>query len=170
MRKHGKGKISRLGLLFALGGAAALTLAGCKANEPAGGAEPGKAAVKAEMITPSSVSTVLGKASAEQSGLFDLTKGDTEYWIDYHFYTPEAKDIDDDIGLDMAPKIEALYKKFKTLDRVHFVIVAFHAGSSVEWKPYCSFVITRKLINETDWANFLAPNFFRIVLELIYAD
>jgi len=163
-------KTSRVLLLLVLGGAVAMTLAGCKANEPAGASEPGKPGVKPEMITPAAVAEVLGKASAEKSGVFDLIKGDTEYWIDYHFYTPEATDIDDDIGMDLAPKIQALYKNFKSIDRIHFVIIVFHAGMSVEWKPYCSFVTTRKLINETDWANFLAPNFFRIVLELAYAD
>jgi hypothetical protein len=156
-------------LILVVGGAAVGMLAGCKTNE-SGAPASGKTSVQAEPISQAAISEVLGKASAENSGIFDLIKGDTEYWIDYHFYTPEAKDIDDDIGMDIAPKIQALYKKFKTLDRVHFVIIVYHAGLSVEWTPYCSFVTTRKMINETDWANFLAPNFFRIVQELAYAD
>jgi hypothetical protein len=163
-------KILKLVFSIVLGGAIALTLSACKTNEPAGAPASGKSAVQAETINLATVSEILGKAAAENSGVFDLTKGDTEYWVDYHFYTPEAKDIDDDIGVDLAPKLQALYKKFKTIDRIHFVIVVFHAGSSVEWKPYCSFVLTRKLIDETDWANLLAANFFRIVQDLVYAD
>jgi hypothetical protein len=159
-------------LLFpiVLGAAIVLSGAACKTNEPAGTPAPGKPGVQAEAINLTTVSEVLGKATAENSGVFDLTKGDTEYWLDYHFYTPEAKDIDDDIGMDLAPKIQALYKKYKTLDRIQFIIIVFHTGSSVEWTPYCSFVMTRKVINETDWAKLLAPNFFQAVLELKYVE
>ena len=162
-------KISKLVFAVALSGAVALMLAGCKANEPAGAPASEKPAVAAEAIDIAAVSEVLGKAQAENSGVFDLVKGDTEYWVVYHFYTPEAKDIDDDIGMDMAPKIQALFNKYKTLDRVHFVVHVFHAGSSTEWAPYCSFVLTRKVINETDWTKLLAVDFFKAVLELKYA-
>jgi hypothetical protein len=148
----------------------AFVLAACKSNEPAGTATAEKAGTPGETINLATVSDILGKGHDEYSGVFDLAKGDTEYWIVYHFYTPEAKDIDDDIGVDLAPKIQSLYKKFKTIDRIQFTIHAFHAGSSLEWKPYCSFILTRKIINETNWTNLLATEFFKVVQDLHYAE
>jgi hypothetical protein len=161
----------RLAFAAVLGGAIVLGLGACNANEPAGTPEAQKPAAAApELVDTASVAEVLGKADAENSGVFDVVRGDTEYWIVYHFYTPEAKDIDDDIGIDIAPKIQALYQKFKSLDRVHFVVDVFHAGLSVDWAPYCSFVTTRKIIDETDWTNFLAADFFKAVLELNHVE
>jgi hypothetical protein len=159
-------RVSRIVFAVVMSGAAALMLAACKGNGPAAPAGSEISAVQEETTDQAAFSEILGKAGAEKSGIFDLVRGDTEFWLVYQFYTPEAKDIDDDIGMDLGPKIQALYKKFKTLDRIHFVVDVFYAGSSVDWKPYCSFVMTRKVFNETDWANLLSGELFRVVLEL----
>ena len=121
-----------------------------------------------EEISVQSLATVLGKAEAEHSGIFDLTKGNDELWIIYHFYTPEMSDIDDDIGVEMAPKIQELYKKFKDIDRTVFVVQVSHPDSPLEWQPYCSFVMTRKVVRETDWGNLLAAELFKICQDIQY--
>jgi hypothetical protein len=145
-------------------------MAACKGKEKAETPATENTALQAEDISLDTISAVLGKPEAEKSGIFDLGKSENELQIVYHFYTPEAKDIDDDIGLDLAPKIQELYKKFKTIDRVAFAVYVFHAGLSAEWKPYCTFVMTRKVINETNWTDLLATEFFKVVLELKYAE
>jgi hypothetical protein len=144
-------------------------MSACKGKEKAEAPATEKTALQAEDISLDTISAVLGKPEGDKSGIFDLDKSENELQVNYHFYTPEAKDIDDDIGLDLAPKIQELYKKFKTIDRVAFVIHVFHAGLSAEWEPYCSFAMTRKVINETNWTDLLATEFFKVVLELKYA-
>lgn len=143
-------------------------LSACKGKEQAETGAFDRAAARAEQIDVQTVSTVLGKAEAEKSGIFDLTYGDNELWVVYHFYTPEIEDIDDDIGMEMAPKIQALYGKFKSIDRVIFVIQVSHPQSPAEWAPYCSFVMTRKVVNETKWANLLAAELFKICQDIQY--
>jgi len=162
-------KLVRFFGLLALVGATMIFISACKAKETteAGAAEK---AEPADQITMPMVAAVLGKAEAEHSGVFDMTIGDNELWIVYHFYTPEIQDINDDIGTDMAPKIKELYKTFKTLDRVVFVVQVSHPDSPMEWKPYCAFVMTRKVIKETNWTDLLDRDFFQVVQELKYAQ
>jgi hypothetical protein len=143
-------------------------MSACKGKEKAEAPAAEKAAAQPEAINVQTLANVLGTAEAEHSGIFDLTKGDNELWIVYHFYTPEMSDIDDDIGVEMAPKIEALYKKFKDIDRTVFVVQVSHPDSPLEWKPYCSFVMTRKVVRETGWGNFLAAELFKICQDIQY--
>jgi hypothetical protein len=128
------------------------------------------AAPAAEVVDLAAVSAVLGRAEDQTSGLFDLDQADGELQISYHFYTDQMSEINDDIGVEMAPKIRELYRTFKTIDRIVFSVQVAHPTSLQEWKPYCSFATTRKLIEETDWTNLLAADFFKVVLELKYAE
>jgi len=162
-------KLVRIFGLLALAAATIIFISACKAKETTEAGVVEKAA-PADQITMPMVASVLGKAEADHSGAFDMTIGDNELWIVYHFYTPEIQDIDDDIGVDMAPKIKELYKTFKTLDRVVFVVHVSHPDSIPEWKPYCAFVMTRKVIKETNWTDLLDRDFFKVVQELRYAQ
>jgi len=165
---HQKNSVRTFGLLI-LAAATMIFMSACQAKEKT---ETGvvEKATPADQISLPMVAAVLGKAEAERSGAFDMTIGDNELWIVYHFYTPEIQDINDDIGVDMAPKIKELYKTFKTLDRVVFVIHVSHPDSASEWKPYCAFVMTRKVIQETNWTDLLDRDFFNVVQELKYAQ
>lgn len=156
--------------LFILVLSTATFISACKGKEKTEAPAVEKAAVQPEEITVDTLSAVLGKAEAEKSGIFDLDKTDNEVQVVYHFYTPEMKDIDDDIGVDMGPKIKALFKKFNTIDRVVFAVQVSHPNTSEEWKPYCSFVMTRKVIKETNWTNLLDADFFQVVQELKYVE
>jgi hypothetical protein len=143
-------------------------LAACRGKDQPRPASQEKAP-RAEEISLDTVAEVLGKAEAEKSGIFDLVPGEKELTVLYHFYTPEQKDIDDDIGRDIAPKIKALFKKFNSLDRVVFDIRVMRSGLDTDWTPYCSFVLTRKTFNETNWADLLDSDFFKVVEALTYA-
>jgi hypothetical protein len=137
----------------------------CKSNPKEETAAPA-----AEVVDLNTVSAILGKAEGEKSGLFDLGKAGDELQVVYHFYTAELTDINDDIGAEMAPKIRELYRTLKTVDRVVFSVEVAHPTALDQWKPYCKFATTRKLMEETDWTNLLATDFFRVVLELKYAE
>jgi hypothetical protein len=160
--------ILRIFASLMLAGALTIFLPACKGQPQAEAPAAEKASAQPEVIDIQTLSTILGKAEADHSGIFDLTKGDNELWIVYHFYTPEMSDIDDDIGVEMAPKIEELYKKFKDIDRTVFVVQVSHPDSPLEWEPYCSFVMTRKVAKETDWGNLLAAELFKICQDIQY--
>jgi hypothetical protein len=169
MRLH---RSPRLILFLGLAVLAALSLAACRGQEKAAVPAPAveKAAVSpAEELAVEALSSVLGKGEAENSGITDAIKGENELTIIYHFYEARKQGLEDRIGPDMAPKIQALYRKFKTIDRVVFKVDIFERRDVIEWRPYCSFATTRKLIDETNWTNFLLKDFFKVVLELKYA-
>jgi len=155
---------------------AALTLTACQGREKTGApAVPAPAAEKtvntsSEELNTEALSAVLGKAEAENSGVFDVAKGENELVVTYHFYEARKRGLEDRLGPDMAPKIQALYRKFKTIDRVVFKVDLFERRDVIEWRPYCSFATTRKLIDETDWTSLLLKEFFKVVLELKYAE
>lgn len=155
---------------------AALALTACQGREKTvAPAVPAPAAEKAvvspsEELNTEALSTVLGKAEAENSGVFDVAARENELVVTYHFYEARRKGMEDRIGPDMAPKIQALYKKFSTIDRVVFKVDLFERRDVIEWRPYCSFATTRKLIDETNWTSLLLKDFFKVVLELKYAD
>jgi hypothetical protein len=158
------------GALF-LGLIAALMITGCKGkgNAPAQAIE--KPASSPEEITMDMAAAVLGKAEAENSGIFELGKRDEELRITYHFYRlHNRRGMEEFMGPDLAPKIQALYKKFPFIDRMFFEVDAFTRADGLQWKPYCTFVTTRKMIQETNWTDLLAKDFFKVVLDLKYAE
>jgi hypothetical protein len=170
MRHH---RFPRFLSFFILAVLAAFSLTACQRSEKTAAPAPVSekaAAPPAEELTLETLSSVLGKAEAENSGLFELTRGENEWIVTYHFYEARTKGMEERFGPDLAPKIQALYKKFKTIDRVMFKVDVFARRDAVEWRPYCSFVTTRKLIDETNWTNLLLKDFFKVVLELKYID
>ncbi len=117
---------------------------------------------QAEEITLQSFETVLGKPEAEYSGIAALDKTDQGLVVKYHLYLPEAQDFDMLIGQDLAPKIEKLYKTFKTIDFVTFDVRTPDLAGTGEYRQYCSFDMTRKTFNELDWTNLLARDLFKV--------
>jgi len=159
--------------LFGLAALAVLALAACQGGEKiAAPAPPVEKTVTppAEELSLEALYGILGKAEAENSGIFDLSKGENEMIVTYHFYEARKKGMEDRIGPDMAPKIQALYRKFKSIDRVVFKVDVFERRDVIEWRPYCSFATTRRLIDETNWTSLLLKDFFKVVLELKYAE
>lgn len=162
-----------LGLLL-LGLLTAFAMTGCKGKESPPTPTPApvteKPAVPSDEITMDTVASVLGKAEAENSGVFELNKTDQELQVTYHFYRLHQRRMEEFLGPDLAPKIQALYKKFPSIDRVFFKVNAFIRTDGIQWKPYCTFVTTRKLIQETNWTDQLANDLFKVVQDLKYIE
>jgi len=113
--------------------------------------------------------SVLGKAEAQNSGVFDVQKGVEETLVVYHYYATDLGSFDKDFGQALAPKLRELYKKLKDIDRVAFDV--FIPSEGVEpWRPYVHFTVTRKIMEETDWTKLLDVDFFQTVLDLKYSD
>lgn len=116
----------------------------------------------AEDITLESFAAVLGNAEAQNSGIADLKKTDQGLVVSYHLYLADPQDFDQLIGKDMAPKIEQLYKTFKTIDNVTFDVATPDLSGSGEWRPYCAFDMTRKIYGQLNWTNLLAADLFKV--------
>jgi len=123
-----------------------------------------------EHLTLEKIQAIMGKPGPRHSGAFDVTEAENEYFIVYHFYTTQVEDIDDDIGLDMAPKIRDLYAKVKRLDRVIFDVDVWREGVDPEWASYCHFLMTRKTIEKSGWTAALDKDLLKMVLDLNYNE
>ena len=147
-------RISRSGglhgvwLTFAIFG-----LAGAGLARPATQARGAKAA---ETVTLEAVQSVLGKANEMASGVVDISQGRDELVIAYRYYDVDLENFESDFATETAPRVQALYKKFKTLDRVHFQVTANNASMTGEWRPFVEFVLDRKTVEEIHWTGFLA--------------
>lgn len=123
-----------------------------------------------EIMTMKTLQPIFGVAKDASSGIYDAIFSDNELFISYRFYTTEPSDIDDDIGLELAPKIEKFYNTFKTPDRVVFGIYVSRPDYVGRWDPYCSFAVTRKIIKQSEWTTLIAKDFFKFVQVLKYAE
>jgi hypothetical protein len=132
----------------------------------------GAAAMKFEdeIMTLQTLRPIFGEAKDAQSGIYDAIFSDNEFFISYRFYTTEASEIDDDIGLELAPRIEKFYSTFKKPDRIVFGIYVSRPDYAGRWDPYCSFAVTRQIIKQSEWTTLLAKEFFKFVQNLKYAQ
>ena len=117
---------------------------------------------EAESISLEAVTAVMGKAGAEISGASELNKTADGYEINYHLYLAEQQDFDGQVGADLAPKVEKLYKTFPSLDNVTFSVETPDPANTAEWKPYCSFDMTREIYAQLNWTNLLARDLFKV--------
>jgi hypothetical protein len=122
-------------------------------------------AVSQEMLLP-----IFGDPKDGKSGVVDVSETDEGLILAYHFATEETSDFDDDIGRDLGPKIRELYKQFPQVDRITFGVSIPTTGNELGWKDYVSFVMTRKLVTETDWTTILDDDLLRVALEVKYAE
>jgi hypothetical protein len=109
---------------------------------------------------------VLGQAQDAVSGVLDVTGPANDLNVTYRYYDVDLKNYEDDMVKEMAPKIEALYKKFKDLDRVAFHIITNNPNAVGEWKPFMDFSLTRKTVSEISWSGLLTADFFKATIEL----
>jgi hypothetical protein len=120
------------------------------------------APAEAGSLTLEAVTKVMGKAAAQVSGVHELTKTTDGYEINYHLYVVTPQDFDGEIGADLAPKIEKLYRTFAALDIVTFSVEMPDPANSADWRPYCSFDMTRKVYEQLNWTNLLARDLFKV--------
>ncbi len=120
--------------------------------------------VPAEIVSLETLKPVLGEARDDVSGVLDVTQNEGEVVLEYRYYDADLQNIDNDMVPELAPKIQTLYKDFKTLDRVVFRI-SINSETPGEWKLYSSFALTRKIVGEIQWSGILAEDFLRAALE-----
>jgi len=126
--------------------------------------EETKTIVPAEIVSLETLKPVLGEAKDDMSGVQDVTQSEGEVVLNYRYFDADLQNIDNDMVTELAPKIQALYKNFKTLDRVVFRI-SINSATPGEWKLYSGFALTRKIVGEIQWSGILAEDFLRAALE-----
>ncbi len=122
-----------------------------------------------ELLSLEKLIPIFGESTGNHSGIFDLSQTQEELLISYNLYIADMGNFDEEIGADLAPKIQKFYEAFKTPDRVAFRVYVPDSGEA-RWKQYVFFVVTRNLVEKTSWTNLLAIEFLRVVEELKYYE
>ena len=112
---------------------------------------------------------VLGEGEGSVSGIIDFEPTADELKISYYFFIEDMSRFDEEIERDLAPKIQELYRTIPELDRVAFTIYV-PTEDETPYKPYVSFVLTRDLVEKTDWSNLLELEFFDTVMDVKYYE
>ncbi len=117
-------------------------------------------------LTLPDMRTVLGAPRDDASGISDFSRADGgEIIVAYHYYDVDQDNYETDFASEIAPRIQALYKKFKTLDRVRFEIVTNNPNATPEWKPFSQFTMDRKTLEKLHWTWFVARDILDQVLK-----
>jgi hypothetical protein len=124
---------------------------------------------ESEIIDKDMLISVFGEGEGSMSGVLDVDQGPDEFKIDYYFFTEDMSSFDEAIEADLAPKIQEMYRTIPELDQVAFTIYVPSLDETPD-KPYVSFMVTRKLVDETDWNNILELEFFEVVKDVKYYE
>lgn len=123
--------------------------AACRAKKagPAPGAEP---------MSLDEVKAVFGAANDYASGAVDVNHGENEVIVAYRYYDVDLQNYEADFSAEAAPKIQAFFRKFKTVDNLHLQVMANDASTPGLWKPFSEFTLDRKTVEKIQWTGLLA--------------
>jgi hypothetical protein len=155
-------RLTKLAGYIFLGLVAVCFLAVCKSQK----SEELKPVAEQEVYTLDTLQPVFGVAAEDHSGILDVTGDANTLIISYRYYDDDMKNYDDDMVKELAPKIDAMYKKFKGLDHVVFNLTTNDPLSPGTWKEYMSFGLRRKVVEEVGWSGILTDDFFKRVIDL----
>jgi hypothetical protein len=157
------------GLVFPLllGFLLATSFTACKSEEKS--EEKTGEGIVPMVISKDTLIPVLGVGEGSVSGLLDVEKSRDELKVSYYYFIEDMAYFDEEIERDLAPKIQEMYKNIPELDRVAFTI-NIPTLDETPYKPYVSFVVTRDLVEKTEWTNLLELEFFKVVMDVKYYE
>jgi len=123
-----------------------------------------------EIVSFETITPIFGRSEADGPGAFDASQTDNQILISYRFIPKDVDNISKELGIDLAPKIQELFKKFKKIEMITFAIYVPSVAGLPEFKPYVSFDITRKIMNETALLDMLASDILRVAENVKYFD
>ena len=123
-----------------------------------------------EIVSFETITPIFGRSEAAGPGTFDASQTDNQILVSYRFIPKDAANIDKELGLELAPKIQQFFKKFKTMDRITFGIYIPRVAGQPEFKPYVAFDVTRKLMNETLLLDLMATNILEVAENVRYFE
>jgi hypothetical protein len=118
--------------------------------------------------TMANLRTILGEAKEDFPGVEDIEQTEGELIVYYRFIPENSDALQEELGEDLAPKIKQIYETDKTADIIQFVVsVPFvDETGGTSYKRQLSFVMTRKIFEETDWTGLLSRDFLKVVQDL----
>lgn len=151
--------------LLGLGLLLALVVAPAVAGQAKPTTPPAKEKVITE-ITLADMRSALGTPGDDTSGVSDFSLGDKdEVIVAYRYYDVDEDNYETDFASEIAPRIQALYKRFKNLDRIRFEIITNNPSAPPLWKPFSQFSMDRKTLEKLHWTWFLARDILDQVLK-----
>jgi hypothetical protein len=123
-----------------------------------------------EIVSFETITPIFGRSEANGPGAFDSSQVDNQILVSYRFIPKDVANIDKELGLELAPKIQQFFRRFKTIDRITFGIYIPRVAGQPEFKPYVSFDVTRKLMNETVLLDLLASEILRVAENVKYFE
>lgn len=123
--------------------------AACRGKKvgPAPGAGP---------ITLDEAKAVFGVANDYASGAVEVNMGENEVIIAYRYYDVDLQNYEADFAAEVAPKIQAFFRKFQTVDNLRLQVMANDASTPGLWKPFSEFRLDRKTTEKIHWTGMLA--------------
>jgi len=116
-------------------------------------------------LTIDDMRSVLGTPRDDVSGVSDFSLGDKgEVIIAYRYYDVDEDNYETDFASEMAPRIQSLYKKFRSLDRVRFEIMTNRPADNPPWKPFSQFALDRKTLEKLHWTWFVSRDILDQIL------
>jgi hypothetical protein len=118
-----------------------------KKADPAAGEAP---------MTLDEAKAVLGAANDFASGAVDVSSGEGQVIVAYRYYDVDLQNYEADFSAEVAPKVQAFFRKFKTVDNLHLQVMANDASTPGLWKPFSEFTLDRKTVEKIQWTGMLA--------------
>lgn len=138
----------------------AAAVVGLSVVSAAAQAKPAQPSVKEKVVnevTLSEVQSIFGIARDDHSGVSDFSRGDNGgIIIAYHYYDVDESHYENDFAMDITPKIQQMYKKFKNFDKVRFEVVTNNPAAPPLWIPFAAFDIDRKTVEQLHYTYFVA--------------
>jgi hypothetical protein len=175
MKSHHLRKVLRLFVFLAIVVLVAGFSTVCKSKN-AEMTEKAAPAGQTEMAeTPDTMATlraILGEAKEDFPGVQDIEQTESELIVYYRFIPKNPDALQEELGEDLAPKIEQVYETDKAADVIHFdVSIPFvDETGGTSYKRQLSFIMTRKIFIETDWTGLLSRDFLKVVQDLKAAE
>lgn len=138
-------------------------LGACKSEEKTE-EKSGTLIISKEMLTP-----IFGEGEGSVSGLLDFSQGPDELEISYYLFIEDMSSFDEEVEAALAPKLQEVYNTIPELDRIAFTVYV-PVVDETPYKPFVSFVVTRKIAEETEWDNLLKLDFFQVVMDVKYYE
>jgi hypothetical protein len=107
--------------------------------------------------------SALGTAGDYASGVVDVTHGSGVLIISYRYYDADLENYETDFASEIAPRIQALFREYRTLDRIRLQVTSNSPVTSGLWQHFADFELDRRTVEEIHWTGFLA----RYILDLV---
>ncbi len=116
-----------------------------------------------------SVWEILGRPDrTEDSGVVMVEYQQPDCIIHYNFYPHGKSKYEEELGLELAPKLKKLFEKDERIGNVFVTILGLFTDTygNTGWKPVLYFEFARETFNNISWDRFIKKDFLEVVKNL----